>query len=152
MIPAWLAVRNSGGLMVVEGCGDHGCEYMTNGVVVLLGETGRNFGAGMSGGLAFVLDLEGKFEARYNPGMVRIERLSYGIDADLPRELIERHARLTRSRHGNALLSGWDAFLPKFWKGCRNRRRHFRPRRNKTSNFWRWPRGMTYGWPAYEHL
>lgn len=116
MIPAWLAVRNSGGLMVVEGCGDHGCEYMTNGVVVVLGETGRNFGAGMSGGLAFVLDLEGSFEARYNPGMVRIERLSHGIDADLLRELIERQARRTRSRHGNALLSGWDEFLLKFWK------------------------------------
>ncbi|MHB9074529.1 MAG: glutamate synthase large subunit [Desulfobaccales bacterium] len=111
-----LAVRNSGGLMVVEGCGDHGCEYMTNGVVVLLGETGRNFGAGMSGGVAFVLDVEGGFEGRYNPGMVRIERLSHDIDANLIRELIERHTRLTESPHGSEVLSHWDQLLAKFWK------------------------------------
>lgn len=111
-----LAVRNSGGLMVVEGCGDHGCEYMTSGVVVVLGETGRNFGAGMSGGMAFVLDLKGRFEGRYNPGMVRIERLSRDIDANLIIELIARHARLTKSPHTNAILSRWNQFLPKFWK------------------------------------
>ena len=73
-------VRNSGGRAVVEGVGDHGCEYMTDGVVIVLGSTGRNFGAGMTGGVAYVLDEEGSFENRYNPQLVSIHRVDHGED------------------------------------------------------------------------
>jgi glutamate synthase (NADPH) large chain len=100
------AVRNSGATAVVEGVGDHGCEYMTGGVVVVLGPTGRNFGAGMSGGVAYVLDRAGTFERHCNLGMVELEPL--GDDAELVHELVERHVRLTRSVLGRRLLDEWE--------------------------------------------
>lgn len=111
-----LCVRNSGGRAVVEGCGDHGCEYMTGGVVVVLGETGRNFGAGMSGGVAYVLDLEGSFETRYNPGMVALGRVAADIDETLLKTLIERHAALTGSPRAARLLENWSEAKAHFWK------------------------------------
>ena len=110
-------VRNSGGTAVVEGIGDHGCEYMTGGTVVVLGECGRNFGAGMSGGTAFIYDAAKTFERRYNPDMIGIERIeAEGEDATMLEELIERHARETDSPHAKALLDNWSAALPNFWK------------------------------------
>jgi len=84
-------VRNSGATAVVEGTGDHACEYMTGGVAVILGETGRNLGAGMTNGLAFVYDPSGKFEHRYNPELVTIERVIEPEDSQLLRQLIFRH-------------------------------------------------------------
>jgi glutamate synthase domain-containing protein 2/glutamate synthase domain-containing protein 1/glutamate synthase domain-containing protein 3 len=111
-----LGVRNSGGRVVVEGCGDHGCEYMTNGIAVLLGPTGRNFGAGMSGGIAYVLDLENDFPDCYNPGMVSIERVEHDIDEELLRRMIERHFALTRSTRAAWILENWAELLPRFWK------------------------------------
>jgi glutamate synthase domain-containing protein 3 len=100
------AVRNSGAMAVVEGTGDHGCEYMTGGVVVVLGPTGRNFGAGMSGGFAFVLDQDGTFMSRCNMGMIGVERLSDDDDA-LVRELVEEHVARTGSVRGKGLLATW---------------------------------------------
>jgi len=116
-----LCVRNSGARAVVEGCGDHGCEYMTNGVVVILGETGRNFGAGMSGGVAYVYDEADRFPSRYNPGMVSIQRITPDaddgdVDEALLRAMIERHFRKTGSRRAEAILANWDEALPRFWK------------------------------------
>ena len=111
-----LAVRNSGAHAVVEGCGDHGCEYMTGGTVVVLGRTGRNFGAGMSGGVAFVLDEEGEFESRYNPGLVVAQRLAGGADEELLRSLVERHAASTRSPRARAILARWSQLRGAFWR------------------------------------
>ncbi len=111
-----LCVRNSGGFAVVEGCGDHGCEYMTGGVAVILGKTGRNFGAGMSGGIAYVLDEEKQFEKRYNPGMVGLELVEHDIDEQLLKCMIERHAQVTCSPLAKNLLSDWENVLTKFWK------------------------------------
>ncbi|MBI2871230.1 MAG: glutamate synthase large subunit [Candidatus Omnitrophica bacterium] len=109
-------VRNSGGLAVVEGIGDHGCEYMTGGTVVVLGEAGRNFGAGMTGGLAFVLDERGELSARFNPQLVLLERLSKDGDIEVVRRLIERHGEFTESPRARTVLDGWEEFLPLFWK------------------------------------
>ncbi len=109
-------VRNSGGTAVVEGVGDHGCEYMTGGVVVVLGETGRNFGAGMTGGVAYVLDDSGEFEKRYNPQLVGIERISSLEDADQLRRLIEMHYERTQSERARDILDNWEECLPLFWK------------------------------------
>jgi glutamate synthase (ferredoxin) len=109
-----LCVRNSGAVAVVEGCGDHGCEYMTGGVALVLGSTGRNFGAGMSGGVAYIFDPESKLESRLNPGMVAIESVSAGIDGDLLRALVERHAELTGSARARSLLTDWTKALPSF--------------------------------------
>ena len=111
-----LCVRNSGGFAVVEGCGDHGCEYMTGGVVVVLGKTGRNFAAGMSGGVAYVLDEEELFKQRYNPGMVGLELVEHDIDERLLKHMIERHAQLTASPVAKRLLDDWGNSLAKFWK------------------------------------
>ncbi len=108
------AVRNSGALAVVEGVGDHGCEYMTGGLVVVLGRTGRNFGAGMSGGRAYVLDEAGDFERRINPEMIRIETLS-DWQADELRVLIEQHVALTGSQRGQELLARWNEVRDRFW-------------------------------------
>jgi glutamate synthase domain-containing protein 2/glutamate synthase domain-containing protein 3 len=99
-------VRNSGVTAVVEGVGDHGCEYMTRGVVVVLGRTGRNFAAGMSGGVAYVLDEDGTFEKRCNKGMVELERLDEK-DLATVRTLIQRHFDYTHSQVAWRLLSGW---------------------------------------------
>ena len=111
-----LAVRNSGASVVVEGCGDHGCEYMTGGVAVILGTTGRNFGAGMSGGVAYVLDEGATLEGRLNGEMVGLGRLSAQVDRDLLKALVARHAALTGSVHASDLLGRWDAVLGSFWK------------------------------------
>ncbi|MDH5236973.1 MAG: glutamate synthase-related protein, partial [Acidimicrobiia bacterium] len=101
-------VRNSGALAVVEGIGDHGCEYMTGGRVVILGPTGRNFGAGMSGGVAYVLDDDGTFGRRINPEMVDLDPLD-GDDVAFLRDTIERHHKETDSAVAAALLADWPA-------------------------------------------
>jgi len=111
-----LCVRNSGARAVVEGCGDHGCEYMTGGVAVVLGRTGRNFGAGMSGGVAYVYDEDGNFEAHCNPGMVGVTRLEGGVDEELLRALVERHVQVTGSPLAGALLEDWALAATRFVK------------------------------------
>ncbi len=93
--------------MVVEGVGDHGCEYMTGGRVVVLGKTGRNFAAGMSGGVAYVLDVDGKFRRRCNPEMVDLEALVDAEEIDLVQTLIMRHAAATGSAYAEGLLADW---------------------------------------------
>ena len=110
------AVRNSGAQTVVEGVGDHGCEYMTGGVVVVLGQTGRNFAAGMSGGLAFVLDEEERFEKLYNPDMVGLEAVESDEDVSLLRGLVEQHLEWTGSGKAKRILEDWDEVLGKFVK------------------------------------
>ena len=110
------AVRNSGATAVIEGIGDHGCEYMTNGLVVVLGVTGKNFGAGMSGGLAYVLDEDQQFEKLYNPAMVGLERLADAAEIARLKELIQRHRSLTESVRAGAVLDGWEKYQPLFWK------------------------------------
>ncbi len=137
------AVRNSGAYAVVEGTGDHGCEYMTGGCVVVLGPTGRNFAAGMSGGVAYVLDEKGDFEAHLNREMVELEAITAdpgslaalakqngnvavaltsvmadmrAQDAERLHALIVRHAHYTNSAKAQLILSDWAAWLPKFKK------------------------------------
>jgi glutamate synthase domain-containing protein 3 len=110
------AVRNSGAKAVVEGVGDHGCEYMTEGIVVILGETGRNFGAGMSNGIAYVLDEHDTFESNLNPELVTISRISAPEDIEMLQGLIQRHVKLTGSVRGQEILDGWDRYLPLFCK------------------------------------
>lgn len=109
-------VRNSGGIAVVEGVGDHGCEYMTNGCVVVLGSTGKNFGAGMTGGMAFVLDAENKFEGRYNPESIGINRLENEEDIVQLKELIYAHLETTESERAREILGNWEELEGKFWK------------------------------------
>ena len=109
------AVRNSGVNTVVEGVGDHGCEYMTGGKVVVLGETGRNFAAGMSGGIAYILDEKGDFALRCNPQMVALEKLD-SEEAEELRLLIKRHADFTKSQKAYKMLALWDETVPKFVK------------------------------------
>ena len=137
-------VRNSGAIAVVEGAGDHGCEYMTGGVVVVIGETGRNFAAGMSGGIAYVLDESGDFPQRCNLSMVELEPVAaeeevmqrylhsggdlaghgrVDVMADMSRhdgerlhQLISNHARYTGSTRARHILENWETFLPKFRK------------------------------------
>ena len=104
------AVRNSGAWAVVEGVGDHGCEYMTGGRVVVLGPTGRNFAAGMSGGVAYVLDEAGEFPARCNMGMVGFEELSEADAIEL-RAMIEEHVRHTDSPVGRDVLERFEQLL-----------------------------------------
>ena len=101
------AVRNSGAFAVVEGIGDHGCEYMTGGRVVVLGETGRNFAAGMSGGIAYVLDMMGTFDQRCNHEMVDLGPLDSIEDVELVRDLIRRHIVFTSSDHAARILEAW---------------------------------------------
>ena len=136
------AVRNSGAVAVVEGTGDHGCEYMTGGIVVVLGETGRNFAAGMSGGIAYVLDEAGGFKARCNLSMVDLEPVAeeeavmeklhrsdqdaHGMvdvgsdmtrhDAERLHQLVQNHARYTGSAKAQTILDNWEDYLPKFVK------------------------------------
>jgi len=110
-------VRNSGAIAVVEGVGDHGCEYMTRGLTVILGRTGRNFGAGMSGGIAFVLDETGDFRSvNCNTGSVDLESVVNPMDRKALRTLVENHGRYTGSARARWLLENWDSMLPKFVK------------------------------------
>jgi glutamate synthase (NADPH/NADH) large chain len=136
------AVRNSGAVAVVEGTGDHGCEYMTGGTVVVLGKTGRNFAAGMSGGVAYVYDFDGAFASLCNTAMVKLEKIAPAnasedpempraesesvedsgmgdmlrFDAERLRILVERHHRLTGSARAKSLLDNWDVALSRFVK------------------------------------
>jgi glutamate synthase (ferredoxin) len=110
------AVRNSGAHAVVEGVGDHGCEYMTAGCVVVLGRTGRNFAAGMSGGVAFVLDADGAFAARCNTGMVDLEPVGDPEDLELVLDLVTRHVRFTHSEYAARILDAWDLHYGKVVK------------------------------------
>jgi glutamate synthase domain-containing protein 3 len=110
------AVRNSGATAVVEGLGDHGCEYMTRGVVVVLGKCGRNFAAGMNGGIAYVLDERGDFaERRCNPSSVDLDPLA-DDDIALLYRLISKHAELTQSPRAKWILESWEQMLPRFVK------------------------------------
>lgn len=109
-------VRNSGVNAVVESVGDHGCEYMTGGKAVVLGMTGRNFAAGMSGGIAYVLDEAGDFATRCNPEMVDLERLVEAEEISDLKEMIAKHHEYTGSRKAKEVLDDWEGFLPKFVK------------------------------------
>jgi glutamate synthase (NADPH/NADH) large chain/glutamate synthase (ferredoxin) len=109
------AVRNSGAAAVVEGVGDHGCEYMTGGRAVILGRTGRNFAAGMSGGVAYVLDEDGTFGARCNMGLVGFDPIEEADAIEL-HELIEEHHLRTQSPVAARILRAWDEYLPQFVK------------------------------------
>ena len=111
------AVRNSGASAVVEGLGDHGCEYMTNGLVIVLGKTGRNFAAGMSGGIAFVLDENGQFaDYRCNKASVDLEQVFDPHDQQLLKDWIYRHFEATGSPRARKVLENWESMLPKFVK------------------------------------
>jgi glutamate synthase (NADPH) large chain len=110
------AVRNSGALAVVEGVGDHGCEYMTGGRVVVIGDTGRNFAAGMSGGLAYVLDEAGDFRRRCNLGMVDLEPVVDTDDVETIKDLLARHIRYTQSPVAARLLVDWERAQDRFVK------------------------------------
>jgi len=109
-------VRNSGVKTVVEGVGDHACEYMTGGRVVILGETGQNFGAGMSGGIAYIFDENATFEEKCNRAMVSLEQLTSNEEMDDLKSMVEKHYKLTKSNKAEAILSNWDFNLSKFIK------------------------------------
>jgi glutamate synthase domain-containing protein 2/glutamate synthase domain-containing protein 1/glutamate synthase domain-containing protein 3 len=109
-------VRNSGALAVVEGTGDHACEYMTGGTVVVLGRTGVNFGAGMSGGIAYVLDEDQLFDTRCNPSDVDLEVLNLPADIVLLKSIIGKHHARTASPRAKRILTGWDDYYPLFLK------------------------------------
>ncbi len=109
-------VRNSGANAVVEGVGDHGCEYMTGGRVVILGSTGKNFAAGMSGGIAYVLDEDNDLYKRLNKGMVSSEEITSKYDVLELKEMIEEHVKLTNSEKGKQVLAHFSEYLPKFKK------------------------------------
>jgi glutamate synthase (ferredoxin) len=110
------AVRNSLAEAVVEGVGDHACEYMTGGVVVVLGRAGRNVGAGMTGGLAYFLDEAGNFPTRVNPEIVSVQRVITQAGERQLKELIEAHAERTGSPKAQVILANWSEYLPKFWQ------------------------------------
>jgi len=110
------AVRNSGAMAVVEGAGDHCCEYMTGGRVAVLGKTGRNFAAGMSGGIAYVLDAEGDFDFFCNKGLVELAKVEDRIDIVELQSMISDHLMQTRSSLAAKILTNWDEYLPRFVK------------------------------------
>jgi glutamate synthase (NADPH/NADH) large chain len=110
------AVRNSGAMAVVEGVGDHGCEYMTGGVVVILGKTGKNFGAGMSGGEVFIFDEDKGFRNRLNPTMVRIDEFKEDRDLELVQRMLANHVIYTNSSKAKRILDRWKEHIPKFLK------------------------------------
>jgi glutamate synthase (ferredoxin) len=110
------AVRNSGAVAVVEGAGDHCCEYMTGGTVVVLGEVGRNFAAGMSNGVAYVFDPEEQLPSRYNAEMVKLERVMGLDDLEQLYALIDEHFRKTGSPRARMILDTWDFYRTQFWK------------------------------------
>ena len=109
-------IRNSGVHAVVEGVGDHGCEYMTGGTVVILGKTGRNFAAGMSGGVAYVLDQEGDFASYCNREIILLESLTAINDKLEVQKMILNHAKLTGSKTAEEILKNWDVYVNKFVK------------------------------------
>jgi glutamate synthase (ferredoxin) len=109
-------VRNSGASAVVEGIGDHGCEYMTGGVAVILGAVGRNFGAGMSGGIAFVLDADSQFSRQCNNDALNLLPVQDVSDTEILRTLLENHYNTTLSPLAQRILEDWESFLPKFVK------------------------------------
>jgi glutamate synthase domain-containing protein 3 len=110
------AVRNSGATAVVEGAGEHCCEYMTGGTVVVLGETGRNFGAGMTGGQAYVYDIHNTFERRYNSELIAIRRVrGNGDDLEL-KALVQAHYDRTASQRARTLLEDWETQRQFFWQ------------------------------------
>jgi len=109
-------VRNSGAHTVVEGIGDHGCEYMTGGRVVVLGTTGRNFAAGMSGGIAYILDESGDFNKRCNMGLVDLDKMESNEDISELKDLIKKHLRFTGSTVAKRVLENWEKYLPQFIK------------------------------------
>jgi glutamate synthase (NADPH/NADH) large chain len=113
MVGERFCVRNSGATAVVEGVGDHGCEYMTGGRVLVLGPTGRNFGAGMSGGIAYVYDPDDIFETKLNRDMVELQTLTED-DAEFVRGVVERHVAETDSAVGRRLLSAWEVEAQRF--------------------------------------
>jgi glutamate synthase (NADPH/NADH) large chain len=110
------AVRNSGAIVVVEGCGANGCEYMTNGIAVVLGAVGANFGAGMTGGMAFVYDPDGVFAKRANPENITWDRVKSLHWADVLLDLVRDHADTTDSKWSKGLLEDWDRVAPHFWQ------------------------------------
>jgi glutamate synthase domain-containing protein 2/glutamate synthase domain-containing protein 1/glutamate synthase domain-containing protein 3 len=110
------AVRNSGAVAVVEGVGDHGCEYMTGGVVLVLGKTGKNFGAGMTGGTAYVLDLDNSFSINLNPELVSHKRLETEEDVVAVKELIYKHLERTDSARAKEILGNWNRYELQCWK------------------------------------
>jgi len=112
------AVRNSGALTVIEGCGSNGCEYMTGGMAVILGAIGDNFAAGMTGGMAFVYDAQQQFDAKVNPETVLHQHIASGYWETQLRTLIEEHARETDSPLAESILASWEYELPKFWQVC----------------------------------
>ena len=109
-------VRNSKATAIVEGTGDHCCEYMTGGLVVVLGSVGRNVGAGMTGGLGYFLDEEGNFEAKVNPEIVTVQRLASAEGEAQLKELITTHVEKTGSKKGQLILDNWGEYLAKFWQ------------------------------------
>ena len=109
-------IRNSGALAVVEGVGEHGCEYMTGGVAVILGETGKNFAAGMSGGIAYVLDEGNKLYKNLNKQLVNMEQLEIKSDIDELRNIIEEHVACTGSKKGQDILDHFETYVPMFKK------------------------------------
>ncbi len=128
-------VRNSGAEAVVEGVGDHGCEYMTGGTVVVLGNTGRNFGAGMSGGIAYIYDPDDDFSTRFNSGLADLELLKEENDIQYLRSLIEEHAHSTGSDPAHVILNNWDKSIASFKKVMpRDYRRVLESQRNKSNN------------------
>ncbi len=110
------AVRNSKAQAVVEGTGDHCCEYMTGGVIVVLGKVGRNVGAGMTGGLGYFLDETGNFAEKVNPEIVKLQRVTSKIGEQQLKELITAHVEKTGSKKGKLILDNWTEYLPKFWQ------------------------------------
>jgi glutamate synthase domain-containing protein 3 len=110
------AVRNSGAIAVVEGLGDHGCEYMTGGTIVVLGKTGCNFGAGMSGGIAYVLDEMQLFDTLCNLDMVELESMRLEEDKKFLKQLIENHYKWTQSKQAERILNSWSDMLGRFVK------------------------------------
>ena len=110
------AVRNSKGQAVIEGAGDHCCEYMTGGIVVCLGSVGRNVGAGMTGGLGYFLDEKGDFPTRVNPEIVNVQRVITAAGAQQLKEMIAAHAERTGSTKATRILADWGNYLPKFWQ------------------------------------
>ena len=109
-------MRNSGATVVVEGVGDHACEYMTGGTIVVLGSVGQNFAAGMTGGLAFVYDPEDVFALKVNPETVTWQRIDHPHWEGVLKALVEEHVRATKSPLGARLLNDWNREVERFWQ------------------------------------